>query len=105
MPASAVTSVYSIGPEGRGGVGLADGEGAAACSGVAEGGATVTGCLQPESNTARHNKIKAERKFFRIMWRWILAARLDAGTRTRPRSASPPVQPGTTRTTARAPRD
>src|SRR5688572_15638115 len=62
MPASAVASAYSIGPDGRGGVGLGDGEGAAACSpGVVAAGATEFCCLQPENNTPRHSRVMEKR--------------------------------------------
>jgi hypothetical protein len=40
MPAWAVTSVNSIGPEGRGGVGLGDGDAAATVSVAGAAGAT-----------------------------------------------------------------
>ena len=58
MPASEVTSVNSIGPEGRGGVGLGDGEAtAAAVSAAGAAGATVAGCLQPAKRAAKKKKI------------------------------------------------
>src|SRR6185295_13211550 len=54
MPASAVTSVNSMSPEGRGGVGLGEGEAAAICSDeVLVAGATCAGCLHPASRTKR----------------------------------------------------
>jgi len=55
MPASEVTSVYSIAPEGRGGVGLGDGDATAAVVSVAgAAGATEAGCLHAD------NKITAK---------------------------------------------
>src|SRR5690242_7905225 len=57
MPAWAVTSVNSIGPDGRGGVGLGDGDAAASCSaGELDVGATVAGCLQEVSKRATHTR-------------------------------------------------
>ena len=57
MPASAVTSVNSMGPEGRGGVGLGDGEAAAVCSaGVLVVGPVEAGCLQETRRRTRNKK-------------------------------------------------
>jgi hypothetical protein len=57
-----VTSVNSIGPDGRGGVGLGEGEAAATCSaGAFADGAFATGCLHEASNTPKHTKRKQER--------------------------------------------
>ena len=62
MPASVVTSVYSIGPDGRGGVGLGEREAAAVCStGAFVVGAFAAGCLQAESNTPKHAKRQHKR--------------------------------------------
>ena len=50
MPASEVTSVNSIAPDGRGGVGLGDGDATAAVVSVdGAAGATVGACLQEHS--------------------------------------------------------
>ena len=52
MPASVVTSVYSIGPDGRGGVGLGEGEAAATCSAeVFAAGAVGAACLHAEKES------------------------------------------------------
>src|SRR5829696_2195769 len=55
-PAWAVTSVNSIGPEGRGGVGLGEGDTAAIGSLDGAVGATVAGCLQATKNTRQDKK-------------------------------------------------
>ena len=58
MPASAVTSVNSIGPEGRGGVGLGDGDATAAAVSVAgAAGAAVGACLHPDKTTTTKKKV------------------------------------------------
>ena len=46
----------SIGPEGRGGVGLGDGDAAATASVEGSAGATAAGCLQDESRRPKHIK-------------------------------------------------
>src|ERR1044071_2260050 len=63
MPASAVTSVNSIGPEGRGGVGLGDGDATAAAVSVAGAtGAAVGACLQEQIKRATHMNAKYQIK-------------------------------------------
>src|SRR5689334_15956006 len=58
MPASAVTSVNSIGPEGRGGVGLGDGDATAAAVSVAGAAGTAVGaCLHPDKTTTAKKKV------------------------------------------------
>src|SRR4051794_7454072 len=65
MPASAVTSVNSIAPDGRGGVGLGEGDAAATCSAaVFAAGAVGAACLHAESN--RPTQIK--RQYLRVIF-------------------------------------
>ena len=64
MPAWAVTSVNSIGPEGRGGVGLVNGVGVwLAPSGEAAAGAVDVGCLQAEN---KRNETSTRQKMFEL---------------------------------------
>jgi 2C-methyl-D-erythritol 2,4-cyclodiphosphate synthase len=65
MPASVVTSVNSIAPEGLGGVGLGDGDAmAAAVSDAGAAGAAVGDCLH-EVNPRQTSKKKE--KYRRVM--------------------------------------
>src|SRR5689334_15472691 len=75
MPASAVTSVNSIAPEGRGGVGLAVGDGVAAVAVSGFCGVIVAGCLQPQMKTAKRSRTKVENVF---MQRGTLEPQPDA---------------------------
>lgn len=64
IPACAVTSVNSMGPDGRGGVGLADGTGVwLTISGEAAPGAVGAGCLHPEN---RENKLSSRQKMIEL---------------------------------------
>src|ERR1051326_5973497 len=64
MPASAVTSVNSIGPEGRGGVGLGDGDAVTAISaGAWACGVTLAADLQPQIKATKENRTNADRSF------------------------------------------
>jgi hypothetical protein len=63
MPASVVTSVNSIAPDGRGGVGLGVGDGVAVAAVSAFCGVTAAGCLQPQIKTAKQSRINVD-KFF-----------------------------------------
>jgi hypothetical protein len=58
IPAWAVTSLNSIGPEGRGGVGVGVGDPASAVTSLDGAGAGVSedDCLQPEIRKPRQNK-------------------------------------------------
>jgi hypothetical protein len=49
-----VTSVNSISPEGRGGVGLGDGEAAATCSAARSPRRTRRGCLHEQQQHQTH---------------------------------------------------
>jgi hypothetical protein len=53
--------VYSIGPEGRGGVGLGDGDAAATCSAAGAEGATCADCLQEVNSRTAPNKIQPQK--------------------------------------------
>ena len=57
MPASELTSVNSIVPDGRGSVGLGDGDATAAAVSLAgAAGATAAGCLQADKRTSAKKK-------------------------------------------------
>src|ERR1043165_3648248 len=64
MPASAVTSVNSLGTEGRGGVGLGDGDAVTAISaGAWACGVTLAADLQPQIEATKQNRTNADRSF------------------------------------------
>src|SRR5688500_11996655 len=66
MPAWVVTSVYSTGPDGRGGVGLGEGDAIATCSvDVLATGAAGGGCLHAPSDTTQIKRHKASHRLHR----------------------------------------
>src|SRR5690349_25056490 len=67
IPASVVTSVNSIGPAGRGGVGLGDGDAVAACSAEVFAGVTATGCLHADSSNTAQNRMQPQ-KGTNVFW-------------------------------------
>jgi hypothetical protein len=58
MPACAETSVNSIGPDGRGAVGLGDGEGAWFATSAAGAFTGATDCLQDENSSNESSEQK-----------------------------------------------
>jgi hypothetical protein len=66
MPASAVTSVNSISPEGRGGVGLGVGDGVATSATWLFDGVAGASFLQEEIKTAKESRIKTDKGFMQF---------------------------------------
>src|SRR5215213_8653056 len=90
MPAWAVTSVNSTGPDGRGGVGLGEGDTTAAAVSVAGAvGATVAGFLQPAKIVIKKKTTNEKCNIFArsIQYRF-LSRNSVAATPARSRSAS-----------------
>src|SRR2546421_12709053 len=69
IPAWAVTSVNSIGPDGRGGVGLGDGDAAADCSAEEfAAGAWAACCLHPTSRNIATKRHKNHKDLLKIIY-------------------------------------